>query len=204
MKHMNNKLIGNQRGGVSIMVLSLLALVFCVTVMVVSVDFALQSADIARLKNHVSLGLHAGSLEIDAQKLSEGNYEIKPSSKDKFYEYLRKNARLDNSNSATDESYLPTGSQVKIHELSYVDYEQGIIRPLENGRTNCALVDGKRVSCKITLHAGTDQETTREVNEVVIGPSLVAIIETQHHAIGNLNDEAIVIAGKQQVRFLGR
>ena len=109
---------------------------------------------------------------------------------------------LDANNIALPGSKLKPGTVVSVDELLYVDYEAGTITNLNNKPTTCSYSNvNNTVSCSITLNPSTPTQITRTVNETVIGPSLVAIIDTVHEGIGSITNEPLLIPAVQEVYF---
>ncbi|MFD2614727.1 hypothetical protein [Paenibacillus gansuensis] len=200
-------IINNQRGGISIMLCSLIALVFCISAMVISIDFARISTQKNKIKNYLNNALHAASLSIDEISLSKGlvRLDITTNGKkaqDMFYIYLRKNLHLDNNNKALATSVLPTDSTVEVKELVYINYEDSILVNLLGGSTSCSYSSlGKSITCNITENAGQPNEISRKITESIVGPSVVSIIAADHDGIGLLSDERLLITGVQELRF---
>lgn len=165
-----------------------------------------------KIKNDLNRAVHAASLSIDKQQLAKGFIKldtITPGrrAQDMFYRYLRLNMDLDNSNKALPSSILSEGQEVTIHELIYVDLEEGSITNLESTPSSCTYIYSppiSRVSCSITLNEGTSTQITRTVDQTLIGPSVVAIISAQHEGVGMLNDEPYLIPAVQEVIFRKR
>ncbi|MFD2613777.1 hypothetical protein [Paenibacillus gansuensis] len=187
------------------MALSLIGLGFCVLMLITGLDYAKQISTMARIKQHLNVALHAGSLSVDEVRLSQGKLRLDVTTpgfrvQDQFYKYLRENMILDNSNRAGPGSYLSVGSKVEVHSLLYADPETGLLSILHGSGSNCTVSAGK-LKCDMVLHAGSGDETFRPLDELLVGPSLISLVEVEHQGLGWLGEEPIVIAGVQEVRF---
>ncbi|MFC5449105.1 hypothetical protein ACFPOG_12605 [Paenibacillus aestuarii] len=195
----------NENGSASIMVISLIALILCISLMVVAVDYPMMVTKVKRIKHQLNSAVHAASLSINEQRLADGFLELDTTTaginaKDMFFKYLRLSMRLDTTNKALSESYLPTGDDVIVHELVYVDTSNGLVKNLKGGSTTCSYIAGK-VTCNLVLNSSTPKPITRKVDEIVVGPSVVAVIQAYHKGIGLLGSEPLVISAVQEVEF---
>lgn len=201
------KIIGNQRGGVGVMILALITMLLSILVMVRCLDYIILYNKQNSLKNHLNAAVHAGSLSIDETQLSQGYFRLDTttegiSAQDMFYKYLRLNMKLDNNNTAIEGSILGEGTKVNVDELVYVDFESGTLTNLNTKPTTCSYdVGSSQVTCAVTLNEATSMEITRDVRQTVIGPSLIAIIDTVHKGIGSILDEPLLIPAIQEVYF---
>ncbi|MFC5402420.1 hypothetical protein [Cohnella soli] len=201
------KIVGNQRGGVGVMIIYIISMLLSVLVMARCLDYIQMYKTQNRLKNKLNVAVHAGSLSIDEVQLSQGNFKLDISTpgtrvQDMFYKYLRMNMRLDNSNVALPGSPLKEGSVVNIDELLYVDYEAGTITNLNTKPTSCTYSSAaSRVTCSVTLNPSSPLQVTRTVNETIVGPSLVAIVDSVHEGIGSIMNEPLLIPAVQEVYF---
>lgn len=202
-----SKIIGNERGGVSVLIMSLLAMVFCSLVLSVCLDYILLYNKTNKLKNDLNAAVHAATLSIDKNMLSQGYIRLDTSTpgksaKDMFYKYLRLNMNLDNMNKATFRSRLAPGTLVNVDELIYVDYEGGTIQNLSTKPTGCSYsAVSSTVTCTVTLNAGTSSHISRTVNQAVRGPSIVAIVDLIHDGFGIASNEPILLPAVQEVYF---
>ncbi|QHW35430.1 hypothetical protein GZH47_31520 (plasmid) [Paenibacillus rhizovicinus] len=200
-------ILGNERGGVDVMIFSIISLLFCILVMVFCLDYIIFYNTQNKLKNDLNAAVHAGSLSIDETQLAQGYFKLDTftpgeRAQDMFYKYLRLNMNLDNSNKALAGGRIREGTAVNVDELVYVDYEAGTITNLNSRPTTCSYIKTtSRVTCSVTLNAASPTEITRTVDQTVIGPSLVAIIDTVHKGIGSVSDETLLIPAVQEVYF---
>ncbi|WP_336788338.1 hypothetical protein [Paenibacillus sp. MMO-177] len=213
MKSMNKRLIkflGNERGGIAIMLMSLILLICCILFLVIVLDYLNLSKTQNKLKNDLNRAVHAASLSIDEIQLSKGYFKLDTSTpglsaQDMFYHYLQANMGLNATNKAIEGSILQEGSAVVINELVYADWESNTIVNLNVNPTSCTISTTYHVSCSVTLNAGTDKEIQRTIDQTIVGPSVVAIISTSHKGIGRLiDDEPLLIPAVQEVYFLKR
>jgi hypothetical protein len=205
---MNKSIIlGNERGGVSVMVLSLIGMMFCILVMVVALDYIFLYNKSNKLKNDLNAAVHAASLSIDETQLSQGYFKLDMNTpvrraKDMFIYYLRANMKLDMNNDSLPGSRITANKKVNIDELVYVDYEAMRIENMNNKPSTCRIVSATaNVTCEVTLNAGTATEITRTVNQTIIGPSVIAIVDTYHDGIGFLSNEPLLLTAVQEVYF---
>ncbi|MGO4695514.1 hypothetical protein AB4Z50_14675 [Paenibacillus sp. 2TAB26] len=201
------KVLGNEKGGIEVMLISLIALLFCTLLFTVSLDYILLSKDQNKLKNDLNRAVHAASLSIDKQQLSVGYLKLDTTTpgtraQDMFYRYLRSNIGLDITNKGIKNSIIGRGTQLTINELVYVNWESRVIENLNSSPSSCVLdVSSIKVSCTVTLNQGTDNQISRVVNQSVIGPSIVAVISAEHKGIGLISDEPLLIPAVQEVIF---
>ncbi|MBO7745820.1 hypothetical protein I8J29_16550 [Paenibacillus sp. MWE-103] len=201
------KILGNERGGVSIMIFSILALLFSVIVMVYCLDYILLYSTQNKLKNDLNAAVHAGSLSIDEVELAEGNFKLDTitpgiSAQDMFYKYLRLNMGLDLNNIAVAGSKLKPGTPVHVDELVYIDYEAGTLFNLGKNPTTCSYsLIASRITCAVTLNNGSSTKITRTIDETIVGPSIVAVVDTIHESIGSLSNEPLLLPAVQEVYF---
>ncbi|OME78654.1 hypothetical protein BK120_23225 [Paenibacillus sp. FSL A5-0031] len=204
------KILGNERGGIAVMVMSLIAMVFCITVFVVVLDYIMLYKDQNKIKNDLNRAVHAASLSIDELQLSKGFLRLDTTTpgtraQDMFYRYLRSNMGLDDTNKAIESSVIPLNTTVNINELLYVDWESRVLVNMNSSPTSCTLDSSiYKVSCEVTLNGGTATQITRTINQTVIGPSVVAIISTFHEGVGSMNNEPLLIPAVQEVIFRKR
>ncbi|MCF2940576.1 hypothetical protein L1N85_19470 [Paenibacillus alkaliterrae] len=204
------KILGNERGGIAIMLMSLIAMLFCIIVFVVVLDYIMLYKDQNKLKNDLNRAVHAASLSIDEVQLSQGFYRLDTTTpgtraQDMFYRYLRLNMGLDNTNHALASSVIPLNATVNISELIYVDWESKVLVNMNSTPTSCTLNSTtSQVSCAVTLNGGSATQITRTINQTVIGPSVVAIINTYHDGVGPMANEPLLIPAIQEVYFRKR
>lgn len=205
MKKLN--ILGNERGGIAVMVFTLIAMIFSILVMVVCLDYIMLYNTQNKIKNDLNAAVHAGSLSIDETQLSQGYFKLDITTpglraQDMFYKYLQANLKLDTNNKALPGSRIAPNTTVNIDELLYVDYEAGTITNLNTKPTSCSYSNlTKTVTCSIILNAGTGIQITRTIQETLIGPSIVAIIDTYHEGIGGLTNEPLLIPAVQELYY---
>jgi hypothetical protein len=199
-------LLPEEDGGMSIMLLSLIILGFCISVLAIALDFGQQLSTMHRLKQHVNLALHAASLSYDKLQLAEGIIALDlvtpgQRAQDQFVANLQNNVHLNSGLKALSNSYLEVGSKAEIHALLYADVNSGsLVNVIGTGTTMCAL-HAERITCNGKWHAGSSKEIARTVDELLVGPSLVAIIEVEHQGLGVLDNEPLIVIGVQEVRY---
>lgn len=204
------KILGNERGGIAVMLISLIALLFCILVFKVVIDYIMLSNIQNKLKNDLNRAVHAASLSIDKEQLSRGFFKLDTTTPDRraqdmFYRYLRSNMGLDNTNKALASSKVSQNSTVIINELVYVDWELKVLVNMNSTPTGCTLNSTtSQVSCTVTLNGGTSTQIIRTIDQTVIGPSVVSIISTYHEGLGSIANEPILIPAVQEVFFLKR
>ncbi|WP_169091060.1 hypothetical protein [Paenibacillus sp. PL91] len=204
------KILGNERGGIAIMLMSLIAMLFCIIVFVVVLDYIMLYKDQNKLKNDLNRAVHAASLSIDEEQLSQGFYRLDTTTpgtraQDMFYRYLRINMGLDNTNKALASSVIPENETVNISELLYVDWESKVLVNMHSTPTSCTLnTTTSKVTCAVTLNGGTSTQITRTINQTVIGPSVIAIINTYHKGVGPMANEPLLLPAVQEVYFRKR
>lgn len=201
------KCVGNERGGIEMMIFSLIAMIFCVIFLAAVLDYIKLYTTQNKLKNDLNIAVHAASLSINKLQLSEGYFKLDVTTpryrtQDMFYRYLRSNMGLDSSNIALSNSIIPKNAEVKVNELVYVDWEEKSIVNLSTSPTSCTLnsVDSK-VVCAVTLNSGSSKEISRSIDQTVVGPSVVAIISTEYDGIGFFSNETLLIPAVQEVYF---
>lgn len=201
------KILGNEKGGIEVMLMSLMALLFCTLLFTMSIDYILLSKNQNKLKNDLNRAVHAASLSIDKQQLSEGFLKLdtttpEKSAQEMFFRYLRSNIGLDTSNEGLGNSIIGDGTSLMVNELVYVNWESRVIENLNTTPSSCILdVSNIKVSCTVTLNQGTDKEISRIINQTVIGPSIVAVVSTAYSGIGIISDEPLLIPAVQEVIF---
>ncbi|MBG9568470.1 hypothetical protein ABE38_24685 [Brevibacillus agri] len=199
MKRIFKKFIREETGSVNVLILTLLFLVLSIMIMVRSVDFFTQVIETNRVKRDLALATHAAAMDVDKVKLADGILALVPSQAiDSFFTYLQKNMRLNAYNIPQSDSYIEEAPI--IHKILYVDYEARTIQALYGSTSNCSL-SGKTISCTVVANAGTEKEATRTVNELLVGPSVVSVIEVSHNRFSMLDPEPIVVADTQQVLY---
>ncbi|ANE47034.1 hypothetical protein SY83_13000 [Paenibacillus swuensis] len=199
------KLWKDEQGGVSIMVLSLIVLGMCMLAFMVGVDYVKQISTASRVKQHLNMALHGASLSVDKTKLAEGIISLDTVTasfrvQDQFAAIVRKNMGIDDRWKVLTSSYLEEESDFVVHELIYADPGSLVFDNLIPDASACSMF-GSRMQCTVKLYEGTVKETTREIDEMLVGPSLLAVVEVEHEGVGWLNDEPVVIASVQEVRF---
>jgi hypothetical protein len=204
----NLRIVGNQRGGVAVMIFSLMAFMLCIIVMAVVIDYLVLYTTQNKLKNDLNSAVHAASLSVNENQLSKGFFMLDtttPGSRaqDMFYKYLQSNMGLDNNNIALANSKLTFGSKLNIDELIYVDFENKTVVNLNTKPTACTMITAtSQVTCNVTLNSGLPTQINRTVNQTVIGPSIIAIVDSQHKGLGTITNEPLLITAVQEVFFL--
>lgn len=187
------------------MIMSLIAMSFCIMLYVISIDYVIKYNKTNKLKNDLNTAVHAASLSIDDIMLARGNFRLDTatpgkSAQDMFYKYLRMNMKLDNTNKAMEGSRVDIGSQINVNELLYVNYEEGTILNLNSRPSGCTYSRlTKVVACTVTLNNGAKDQISRTINQVIAGPSIVAIVSSKHDGIGLASNEPILLPAVQEV-----
>ncbi|MGU3473164.1 hypothetical protein ACLBWT_18700 [Paenibacillus sp. D51F] len=197
--------LGNQEGGISIMLISLFAMIFCVAILVVCMDYVSLYNKTNKLKNDLNAAVHAATLSYDKDQLTAGFFKLDTTTlgyraQDMFYKYLQLNMNLDSQNRALPGSRLPNQAIVNVDELLYVDSVANVVTSLTDKQSNCSYDSNTHmVNCTVLLNGGSDKEISRTINQKIIGPSIVAIINTYHKGLGVLSDEPLLIPAVQEV-----
>lgn len=175
--------INNERGGGHIYIFGLMAIGMMTVVMILSLNVALHYANKDRTKPLIDSATHAASLDFNLMEASRGRlvWDI-PSGTATFYNYFRKNLRLDASNNPLPGSYLTTAPIV--HFLGFVTNPTYPYTYIKN----------------VTVQPATTQETIRTIHTQLYGPSVVAIVEVTQDVVGQTQHESIVISSVSSIR----
>jgi hypothetical protein len=177
LRRRNRLLFHEQRGGVHILLFSLLSILSMVWMWVVLVNWTLQTVVTDKTKPLIDIATHAAALDIDPVQAAKGllvwNITAGTNS---FYKYLQLNMRLDSVNNPVVGSYL---SQAPIiHDLEFVT---NLSYPYVIHRS-------------ITANPSTSLQVIRNVDVTVYGPSIVAIVQMRQNLIGFGRQEPIVLS----------
>ncbi|CAG7651343.1 hypothetical protein ACFQI7_27425 [Paenibacillus allorhizosphaerae] len=184
LRRRNHDLFREQRGGVHILLFSLLAILAMIWMWVVVVNWMLQTVVTDKTKPLLDHATHAASLDIDPVLAAKGSLVWNTvAGTNSFYKYLRLNMRLDSTNTPVNGSYL---SQAPV--VHYLEFVTNPSYPFIIHRS-------------IVANGGTSMQVTRNVDVTIYGPSIVAIVEIRQNLIGFGRQEPIVISSVASVRF---
>ena len=176
----------NERGGAHVVLLALLAAVFLITVFIVGINYGLSVTSQTKYKSYLDVASKAAASRpnFDPEELAYGRlvWDSAKGTTD-FYRYLRLNFKLDNGNAPLANSPLPAPPIV--HSIEFLTSPT---YPTVVNRT-------------VTVYGGTADETTRNVQATIYGPSIVAIVEFRQDQIGTTRNEPIIIPSVASVRF---
>lgn len=184
LRQRNQGLFREQRGGVHILLFTLLAIVAIVWMWVTIVNWMLQTVVTNKTKPLIDHATHAASLDIDPVQAAKGILVYNSTAgTNSFYKYLRLNMRLDSTNTPVAGSYLSQGPVVHL-----IEYVSNTSYPFVFHRS-------------IVANGGTSMQVTRNVDVTIYGPSIVAIVEIHQNLIGLGRQEPIVLSSVSSVRF---
>ncbi|MDQ0896205.1 MULTISPECIES: hypothetical protein [unclassified Paenibacillus] len=184
LRRRNQVLFREQRGGVHILLFSLLAILAIVWMWVVIVNWMLQTVITDKTKPLIDHATHAASLDIDPVQAAKGLLVYNTTAgTNSFYKYLRLNMRLDSTNIPVAGSYL---SQAPV--VHWIEFVTNPSYPFVIHRS-------------IIANGGTSAQVTRNIDVTIYGPSVVAIVEIRQNLIGFGRQEPIVISSVANVRF---
>ncbi len=164
---MNKRFVRNERGGAHIVLFALLAVVFSVTLSVVSVQWMLQTANKTKTKLALDRAVHAAALNLDEREAAYGRLVWDEAAGERdFYRYLRLNLQLDDSGEPLPDSHLETTPVV--HGLEFVEFP----------------TYPSVLSRSVVVDDGKESETVRHVEVTVYGPSVVAFLEVRQRTGG--------------------
>ncbi|MGI2295533.1 hypothetical protein [Paenibacillus sp. GXUN7292] len=179
-----SNILQDQRGGVHILVFSLLAIISLTFIWMMALNFMLQSSSMNKSKLALDQATHAAAMEINRQQAARGVLVWNSTQgRDHFYRYLRLNMKLDSLNKPLPESFLNHDPIVHVLEgVTAASYPSQISR-------------------SITLYAGTRDQITRNVTVTIYGPSVLAIVEVRQGLMGKRRTEPILISSVSSIRF---
>lgn len=178
------KSLSDERGGVHILILALLGAVAAVFIWIVSINWMMHTSSIDKAKTFLDISTSAASKSVDATQLARGNIVWDPiDGTANFYKYLRLNLKLDATNTPLAGSFLTQAPIV--HSLEFVT--SGTY-PVVLNRT-------------VSVYVGTNDETTRNIQVTVYGPSIVAVVEIRQDLIGRTQKEPIILSSVASVRY---
>jgi hypothetical protein len=164
--------------------MSLLGLMSCAFIWVIAINWMLQTYNSNKTKPLIDHATHAASLDFVPSEAALGRlvWDTTAGTND-FYKYLRMNLKLDSSNNPVAGSHLMQAPVV--HDFEFVS------NPTYPYVLNRSLI----------VYAGSTNETIRNVNVTIYGPSIVAIVEVRQNLIGLGRSEPIVLSSVASVRF---
>ncbi|WP_233532393.1 hypothetical protein [Paenibacillus alkalitolerans] len=177
-------LLRDERGGAHVLLFGLMAVIFSVALFVVSLDWMLQSANKTKTKLVLDRAAHAAAINIDPMEAAYGRlvWDQAAGTAD-FYKYLHMNMRLDSQGKPQTGSYLTEAPVV--HMLQFVSAPSYPVVLHQS----------------VVVRAGTAEETVRNVDVTVYGPSVIAVVEVHHRVTGTGRVEPIVLSSVASVRF---
>lgn len=183
-KRSSDRWVANERGGAHVLVFGLLALLFAVALLLVSMNWMLQSSAKTKTKLALDQATQAAATNVDPIEAAYGRlvWDEEAGEAD-FYRYLAMNLRLDGQGRPTERSYA--AAPPVVHLLEFV-----------TSPTYPAVI-----TRSVSVGAGGPQETTRNVQVTVYGPSVVAVVEVHQRLIGRDELESIVLPSVASVRF---
>jgi hypothetical protein len=184
LRRRNRVLFREQRGGVHIILFTLLSILAMVWMWIVLFNWMLQTVVTDKTKPLIDHATHAAALDIDPVQAAKGLLVWNSTAgTNSFYKYLQLNMKLDSVNNPVVGSYL---SQVPvIHVLEFVTNSS---YPFVIHRS-------------ITANPSTSLQVTRNVDVTIYGPSVVAIVQIRQNLIGLGRQEPIVLSSVASVRF---
>jgi hypothetical protein len=177
--------VRNERGGAHILIFALLAVVFSISLLVVSINWMLQSTNKTKTKLVLDRATHAAALNIDPVQAALGKlvWDQAGGIAD-FYKYLSLNLHLDEHGQPLPGSYLDEAPVVHLLEFVSLPSYPAVVR-----RT-------------VVVNEGTEDAIVRNVVVTVYGPSVVAVLEVRQRIIGGSGrSEMIVLSSVASVRF---
>ncbi len=191
MRHSGRKLlnriihpVNNQRGGIHVLIFTLLGIMAIVVVYSISINWMMQTLSINKTKPLIDQATRAATLDIDPTEAAKGKIVWNSTAAtNSFYTYLRLNLKLDTSNIPQTGSMLSQAPV--IHSLELVTNPT---YPFVVHRT-------------LTLYPSTSNQTTRNVDVTIYGPSIIAIVEISQKLIGLGRSEPVVLSSVASVRF---
>ncbi|WP_274361873.1 hypothetical protein [Paenibacillus thermotolerans] len=180
-----SRYVCNERGGAHVLLFGLMAVMFAVSLLVVSLNWMLQSTNKTKTKLVLDRAVHAAALNIDPTEAALGRLVWdQASGTADFYTYLSMNLKLDPFGEPGPGSYIARSPVVHLLEFVSLPSYPSVVRR------------------SVTVRIGTPEETVRNIDVTVYGPSLVAIVEVEQRMIGaSGRTEPIVLSSVANVRF---
>jgi hypothetical protein len=173
----------SDQGGASVYVLGFIALAFLIVMVMHQLNTQMLVTEKQRVKLILNRAVHAGSLEWDKRLLADGILKLdEAKAREQFKQYLKKGFQLDDVLHPTPSSFLY--HPVETLHFSFVQ-EGPFPRVLEHTIT---MQDGERV-------------ITETVREIIVGPSVFAVIKVSHKGIGLAPDTPYFVAAIEEVRW---
>ncbi len=187
------KLMNNQRGGAPVMVFALISIFTCVIALLTTVQFALYTAKLERVKYHISLATHAASLDVDMELLRRGQLKLDiDAARESFDHFLITNMKLIKVNTKTYEplpaSYI--NSPLVMLELLFID----------DPHNHPDVTDGFFEKELEILNENLEVIARRHIHEVILGPSVVSVVEVKHETFSLFGRAPIVVANVEKIR----
>ncbi|WP_281889646.1 hypothetical protein [Paenibacillus sp. YYML68] len=178
------KPLRNERGGVHLLLTALLAMSFAVLLLATGWNSLVHGHTVNKAKTLLDQAVRAASLNIVPEQAAMGRLVWdEAAGRADFAQYVRLNFKLHDDMRPKTNSPL-TAAPI-VHRLEFV--------------TNPTYP--YTLSRSITVHSGTDRQTTRSVSVTVFGPSVVAIVELEQRQLGTGRTEPVVISSAANVRL---
>lgn len=179
-----NEFIRDQRGGIDFMIFSLLGLIVTTLMWAVGFNWINQVLLKQQVKLAADHAARAAAQDVVIPQLLQGKlvWDSVTGTAD-FYRFIQTNLKLDTSNVSTG-GYIKAGSSLDVPLLEFV--------------TSASYP--YTLSRSVTLYSGTANQTTRNVNVTIYGPSVVAIVGVPYFNMGSARQDAIVISTVASIR----
>jgi hypothetical protein len=179
----NMWLMRDERGGASVLLFGLLALVLSVLLFVTTIEWTLVSFNKTKTKLAIDQATHSAALNIDPVESAYGRLVWdEAAGREDFYKYISLNLRLNSFGEPAPGSHLT--EKPLVHSLEFVSlpsYPGTVLRT-------------------VVVDAGEPTETVRSVDVTVFGPSVVAVLEV-HQRMSGGRAEPVVLSSVASVRF---
>ncbi|MEO3944985.1 hypothetical protein [Gorillibacterium sp. CAU 1737] len=174
----------NEKGGVALLLLALLAVVSLTLLWLASVNWSKQTLAVDKAKPILDLATRAASLDIDEEQLAEGKLLWNEAAgRATFYEYLHRNLYLDGEGDPLPGSFLSAKPNVLALEfVSAPAYPSTLHR-------------------QVPHYVGTKDAVLRTVDVTIHGPSVLAVVEFRISSIGRGGEEGLLISSVSSIRF---
>lgn len=180
---MSSSYLRNERGGASVLLFGLLAVVFSALLFVTTIGWMLASHNKTKTKLALDQATHAAAMNVDPTEAAYGRLVwVEGAGRADFYKYLSLNLRLDSLGEPAAGSHLTEAPVVHMLEfVSLASYPGTVAR-------------------SVVVDAGESTETVRSVDVTIFGPSVVAIVEV-HQRMSGGRVEPIVLSSVASIRF---
>jgi hypothetical protein len=179
-----HRLRTDERGGMAVLLLGLLAILTLTAVWLASVNWGHYTLALDKAKPMVDQATRAASLDVDPVEVGQGRLVWNEAAgRQTFYTYLYRNLQLDSDGNPQPGSILT--DPPKVQALEFVTSAR---YPVKLHRS-------------VTLDPGTSKETVRGVDVTIYGPSVLAIVELSIRTIGRSGTEQIVLSSVSSIRY---